>query len=516
MCLSLIIFTFVKILHLNLLNLYTFLQTAPLFRVFLMLMAGGFSGEFFFSSRSPVLLLAMLAAVLAAAFAVRRSGTVQSSMLLFAVYLTGLCTYRISVSDTCVAESGHYDYSAVVSGGIKRNRGFSTFDMIKTDGGSEHKLRATIRGNVELRPGDRLHVRSVINPPEDRHEGRFSYAAYLIRNGYWGTTFLRHGDIESEGCRYDDLAAFTRFKIYLMRLRSSLLEQLHDRGLKGRDFAAVSAMVFGDKTYLTTDDREMYSRTGVSHILALSGLHIGIVYAFLTFFLTFIPKVPRFAAIQAAVWFYVIFAGMSPSLLRAALMITVYSAGTLMHRDKLSLNSLSLAGTVSVLFSPQIIFDLCFQLSFMSVFSIILFYRPLESMLPSRPPLLRKMMQMTAVSVAAYTGTLPIILYNFGSMSYCFILTNLVVIPLTTAVIYLSIISFLPFVGTYVTTALVCAIHMLNTFVEFMSRISFISNENMYISLFTFILTYIVIFSIYLIYCKLHFSKKVANISKLD
>ena len=492
-------------------NLNDFLQTAPLFRVFIMLAAGVTSGEFLFASSSPGIILITAAAVIITSFLVRRSGTVQSLMLFTALFLVGLASHHVSADMLHLSKRGYYDYKAVVTSNVKHSNGYSTFDIIKNNGDRNEKIKATIKGNVTFNPGDMLHVKSMINPPEDRYRSHFSYAEYLKRNGYSGTTFIKRYNIESERSGYDKLPALTRFRISMLKMRSSLLAHLHEEGLSGRDFATVSAMAFGDKTYLSAGDREMYSRSGVSHVLALSGLHIGIIYAFLTFFMTFVPKVPRFLAIQCAVWFYVVFAGMSPSLVRAALMITVYSAGSLMHRDKISLNSLALAGTVSVLVSPQIIFDLCFQLSFMSVFAIILFYHPIASLLPDHPLAVRKIMQMTAVSAAAYIGTLPLILYNFGSMSYCFLITNLFVIPLTTAVIYLAILSFVPFVGTYITIALAFVIHVMNTFVAKMADLSFLSTDNFYISFSTLILTYIFIFSIYLIYCKLVFTKNDCN-----
>ena len=486
-------------------NLNIFLQTAPLFRIFIMLMAGIISGEYIFTSVSPAVSLFAVIILLAALPLTKRSGTVQSAQLLFTVYITGLCSYRTAVVNMDIIERGYYDYHAVVTSTIKHNKDFSTFDIIKIGkDGNNLKIKATVKGDVALYPGDRLHIRSKINPPEDRKKGRFSYASLLKRSGYAGTTFINTDNISFAGNYNGDLSLWTRIKINVLQMRSDILAKIYDAGIRGRDFATVSAMAFGDKTYLTSTDREIYSRTGVSHVLALSGLHIGIIYTFLSFFMTFIPKVPRFIAIQAAIWFYVLFAGMSPSLVRAALMITVYSIGTLMHREKISINSLSLAGMVSLLLSPQTLFDLCFQLSFLSVFAILLFYRPLTNILPSRPLAIRKVTQMTAVSLAAYIGTMPLILYNFGNISICFIITNLFVIPLTTLVIYLSIISTIPLINTLSLDILSITVHLLNTLVNCIASISFVNIDNMYISMFTVLLMYVIIISIYLIYVKLH------------
>ena len=490
-------------------NVHTFLQTAPLFRIFLLLITGVLSGEYIFNNISPVTVIITLIPVLAVTMFLRKSAVIQSAMLLFAVFLTGLCVHRISVNNMTFVEKGWYDYRGVVTSSVKHNEKNSSFDLTMLSGKKDLKIRATIKGNIILYPGDRLHISSKINPPEDRNDKGFSFADYLKRNGYAGSTFIDKRNIIFEGNRYDDLTTWMRIKIYLLQMRSSLLAHLHDEGLSGRDFATVSAMAFGDKTYLSNADKEMYSHTGVSHVLALSGLHIGIIYAFLAFFMTFVPRIPKFIVIQAAIWFYVVFAGMSPSLIRAALMITIYSLGTLIHRDKISVNSLSLAGTISVLVSPQIVFDLCFQLSFISVFSILLFYHPITKCLPSHPLVVQKIMQMIAVSVAAYVGTMPLIIYHFESISCCFILTNLVVVPLTTAIIYLALLSFLPIAGTFIADALILVVSITNGFVSLLSELKFTNISGIHFTIYTVILTYVIIFSIYLIYCKLSSSKNI-------
>lgn len=470
-----------------------------------MLMTGVVSGEFIFSTVSPEAALFSLLITIAAIPFTRHSGIIQSMVLLFAVFLAGLCSYRTAVTNIHLVNPGFYDYRAVVTSSIKHNRDFSTFDIIRImDDGAEEKIKATIKGDIYLCPGDRIHVHSKINKPVDKRKQRFSYATYLKRNGYAGTTFINVDNIKYAGNYYGDLSLWERLKIKLLLLRYDILSKIHDSGISGRDFATVSAMAFGDKTYLTSSDRDIYSKTGVSHVLALSGLHIGIIYAFLSFLLTFIPKVPRFFAIQIVIWFFVLFAGMSPSLIRAALMITIYSGATLLHRDRIPINSLSLAGTISLLVSPQTVFDLCFQLSFISVFAILLFYKPLTELLPSGPLAVRKIMQMTAVSLAAYIGTMPIILYNFGSISFCFILTNLLVIPLTSAVIYLAIITIIPFIGVLSAQLLSVTVHMLNTFVNYIASISFVSISNAYISISTAVMIYIIILAVYFIYIHLH------------
>ena len=164
-----------------------------------------------------------------------------------------------------------------------------------------------------------------------------------------------------------------RTQQYFLHKRSVLLQRLETAGLSDDQYAVVSAMALGDKSALTKELRETYSKTGASHILALSGLHLGIIYALLSMLVVgrrwqMITQV----AIILSIWAFVFLVGMSASVVRSAVMLTVYALLAIGHRHKMSVNTLAFTAIVMLLVTPKALFDVGFQMSFMAVFSILM------------------------------------------------------------------------------------------------------------------------------------------------
>lgn len=235
-----------------------------------------------------------------------------------------------------------------------------------------------------------------------------------------------------------------RSKTYFLERRAKLLDCLSESGVDGCAYAVVAAMALGDKSQLTTELRDAYAISGASHILALSGLHLGIIYTLLSLLLSrrrwqMVSQI----VIIVSIWLFVFLVGLSASVVRSAVMVSIYALLSLGHRDKLSVNTLAFAAIVMLLFNPMALFDVGFQLSFMAVLTILLFYPLLES-LWSQPFLLdhrlfRWLWTMLSVSCAAQIGVAPLIAYYFGRISCYFLLANLVVVPAAALILYLSL-----------------------------------------------------------------------------
>ena len=239
-----------------------------------------------------------------------------------------------------------------------------------------------------------------------------------------------------------------RSKTYFLERRAKLLDRLSESGVDGSAYAVVAAMALGDKSQLTTELRDAYAISGASHILALSGLHLGIIYTLLSLLLSrrrwqMVSQI----VIIVSIWLFVFLVGLSASVVRSAVMVSIYALLSLGHRDKLSVNTLAFAAIVMLLLNPMSLFDVGFQLSFMAVLTILLFYPLLES-LWSQPFLLdhrlfRWLWTMLAVSCAAQIGVAPLIAYYFGRFSCYFLLANLIVVPAATLILYLSLLVLL-------------------------------------------------------------------------
>ena len=290
-----------------------------------------------------------------------------------------------------------------------------------------------------------------------------------------------------------------RTQQYFLNQRNILLQRLETAGLSDNQYAVVAAMALGDKSSLTKDLKETYSMTGASHILALSGLHLGIIYALLSLLVVgrrwqMITQV----AIILSIWAFVFLTGMSTSVVRSAIMLTVYALLAIGHRQKMSVNTLAFTAIVMLLVSPQALFDVGFQMSFMAVFSILLFtplfYRPFSAEYLMTHRIIRWLWGMVAVSIAAQIGVAPLIAYYFGHFSCFFLLTNFIVIPAATLILYLSLATLLiPSIGI----ALASIVGLLNTTLLYISSIPGATIDGLHPSVMLTASIYAIIFATY-------------------
>ena len=290
-----------------------------------------------------------------------------------------------------------------------------------------------------------------------------------------------------------------RTQQYFLNQRNILLQRLETAGLSDNQYAVVAAMALGDKSSLTKDLKETYSMTGASHILALSGLHLGIIYALLSLLVVgrrwqMITQV----AIILSIWAFVFLTGMSTSVVRSAIMLTVYALLAIGHRQKMSVNTLAFTAIVMLLVTPQALFDVGFQMSFMAVFSILLFtplfYRPFSAEYLMTHRIIRWLWGMVAVSIAAQIGVAPLIAYYFGHFSCFFLLTNFIVIPAATLILYLSLATLLiPSIGV----VLASIVGLLNTTLLYISTIPGATIDGLHPSVMLTASIYAIIFATY-------------------
>ena len=292
-----------------------------------------------------------------------------------------------------------------------------------------------------------------------------------------------------------------RSKTYFLEQRAKLLDRLSENGVDGSVYAVVAAMALGDKSQLTRELKDTYAVSGASHILALSGLHLGILYTLLS--LLFSRRrwqVLSQVVIIVCIWLFVFLVGMSASVVRSAVMFTVYALLSLGHRDKMSVNTLAFAAIVMLLLNPKSLFDAGFQMSFMAVLAILLFY-PLFESVWSQPFLFdhrifKWLWTMLAVSCAAQIGVAPLIAYYFGRFSNYFLLTNLVVVPAATLILYLSLLVLLIPSLAYL---LIYIVEALNHLLSWIATLPGASIEGLHPTLLQVWMTYVIIGAVYLL-----------------
>lgn len=207
------------------------------------------------------------------------------------------------------------------------------------------------------------------------------------------------------------------------------------------DAALLSGLLLGLKRQIDPDLKVAFSASGLSHVLAVSGLHVGLIYTFLVWVLGWLRSSKRGSIlfsvlIVLALWFYALITGLSPSVLRAVTIFSILQMGDLFLKPKWPVNNLCLATLILFCFNPDIIYDVGFQLSFSAVYGIIAFQRPLAEWLPIRNKKLVYLWNSMAMTLAATLGTFPIVLYYFHQFPVYFLVANLLAVPLATGIIY--------------------------------------------------------------------------------
>ena len=223
-----------------------------------------------------------------------------------------------------------------------------------------------------------------------------------------------------------------------------LRERLQNTGLDNEALSISSALLLGQKSELNRETRKSYAQVGASHLLALSGMHLGILYGLM--YLLFIRRI-RFSEwkwfwlppILLTIWGYAFIAGMPVSLVRASIMFSLATIATLAQADTPPMHILSLSALIILLFTPNALFQIGFQLSFIAVFFILALYIPIRERLGLR----NKIASLLMLSAVAQLGTAPLSIYYFHSLPLLGALVSIILIPLTTIIIYLGLLVLL-------------------------------------------------------------------------
>ena len=202
--------------------------------------------------------------------------------------------------------------------------------------------------------------------------------------------------------------------------------------------ALIKALITGDKSDVPAEVNRVFRDSGASHILALSGMHLALIYVILTKLLAILGRsrkadAARFAVIVGSTFFYSVMTGSSPSIIRAFLFIVLRETALLSGRKARNVNILCFGLTVQCALNPGVITSASFQLSYLAMCGIYFLYPHLRDMYPADVPVIRKIWNSAAMSISCQAFTGPLAWVLFGSAPVYFIITNLIAIPLTSA-----------------------------------------------------------------------------------
>ena len=340
--------------------------------------------------------------------------------------------------------------------------------------------------------GDRILFAQAFQPVKKAgNPGSFDYSAYCARQGIYHQVYLKNDEYSKLPQSNVTVKYSERLRGWIYQLRENILHILRQNIPDPRACGLAEALLIGYKDHLDQDLIQSYSATGVVHVIAISGLHLGLVYLLLTYCCQpfrrhSMARWLRPVLIIAGLWLFSLLAGASPSVLRSAVMFTGIALGDAWARTSSPYNSLAASAFLLLCYQPNWLWDTGFQLSYAAVLSIALFQKPIYDRLAVTHKLLDQIWKLVTGTLAAQILTLPITLYYFHQFPILFIVTNLIAIPLSGLIlfgeIFLCLIAWLSPIASYTGHTLQWLIEGLNDLIEMFSRATWSVINNIQIS----------------------------------
>lgn len=352
--------------------------------------------------------------------------------------------------------------------------------------------------------GDLLLVHTQLQAVEEpQNPDMFNYRSYLHKRGISLTGYVAKGGAMLLSHRTPD-----PLKVFSQQLQDRLAGIFRQSGMSGREYEIITAILLGAGGTLDSELRQSYAAAGVSHILCVSGMHVGVIFMILNFLLKPMELARQTRAIKAlllilSIWLYACITGLSPSVIRSATMFSFVTIGGLVHRNTNIFHSLAASLFILLIINPLLLFEVGFQLSYLAVFGIVLFQPLIASLYHAKTKPGRYFFELLSVSIAAQLGTFPISIFYFGQFPNYFILSNLSVITLSSVVIISGIVllatSFVPFLVKGVALILTGEIRLMNGIIGFVEHLPHSVTTQIDYHFMQVIFLYVSIFAFYLL-----------------
>lgn len=343
--------------------------------------------------------------------------------------------YLIKINEPIISGKNSYKAQALVLGEIDSLKNFRTnfFKLLLY-----FKKDSSI---LKLHYGDLLIIKSQIQEiSSPRNPEEFNFKKYLGFKHIYFQTYIKTNCFinlyKNEGSPLFHLA---------YKSQNFIKQTLHTYVSGKNEMGVGEALLFGFDDDIEPDVFKSYSRTGTLHVLAVSGMHVGLIFIVLGWLLSPLDKIKQLKWLKpvlllSGIWMYSLLCGLSPSILRATIMLCFLVIGSLIKRRSSAFNSLAASAFMLLIFDSSMIANVGFQLSYAAVLGIIAFYQPLYNLFDITSRIGDTVWKVVAVSLAAQTLTFPMSLYYFHQFPNYFLLANLLIIPITTLIIYAGIL----------------------------------------------------------------------------
>ncbi len=355
-------------------------------------------------------------------------------------------------------------------------------------------------GNEQFPPvyhsGDTIMVTCNLEPIQNRkNPGEFDYAGFCNANNIFYSAFCSGNDIHLVARQSSKAVS------WMQRLHNWSYNQLDEFIPDSTARGLLQAMILGDEVNLDPELRDNYSKAGIVHVIAISGGNILMFFTGISALLVFIRhrkhRWVKFLIALPLVWIYIIVAGLPASGVRAAIMFTFWAIGEMSEQPKNQFNQLMGAAFCLLVAQPMWLFSMGFQLSFVAVLSLLIFYEPIHEKLRFKWKISKFLWSVVAATLAAEILAAPIVIYYFHQFPVSFLITNVVAIIVMQGVLYMGfgilLVSGVVLLPEGIGWILGKAVTLLNLFIAYLGHWQPGALSRLYLSTYEMVLVYIAI-----------------------
>jgi competence protein ComEC len=399
------------------------------------------------------------------------------------------------IEEPLIEKTGSYKATAVVES-------FIDHDTVISCEGKLLLYFSKDSNALQLQYGDRVLLHKDLQPIKNSgNPGAFNYEQYAAFQKEFHNVFLKEKDwVLLSGKKVN------AFKQFIFSARGHILEQLRNNISTGKDELGIAeALLIGYTNDLDKDLVQAYSNTGVVHIIAISGMHLGLIYVLLVWLFAKIPLIKRSKLLQvililSCLWLFSLLTGASASVLRSAVMFSFITIGKNLKKNGSIYNSLAASAFVLLCYDPYFLWDVGFQLSYLAVVGIIIFQRPMYNVLYIKNKWIDSIWKLVAISIAAQILTFPICIYYFHQFPNLFLITNIIAVPLSSIILYAEIFlvafSWLPFAGEYAGQLTGWLVWLMNTIIVTVNNLSFAVWDKIPATFLSTLLLYVIVIAV--------------------
>jgi len=425
------------------------------------------------------------------------------------VFLLGVYnSYNCCSNGSAIAESASSGFltGEIVSDPVETNKSVKAV-VEAFDKSTQKKFKVLIYFEKTIQSknlvyGDRIALETKLKKYKNAgNPSEFDYAFYLANRNIFYTTYVKQ-----QQWKYLGYSPSNKIFAFAKALRNKLLIKLKSNSYFDNTYEVSAAILLGYDYLMDEDTEQDFVRAGAMHILCVSGLHVGVIFMVFSVLLNFLKanyagRMLRMVLLLASVWAYALLTGMSPSVQRAAIMLSFFIVGEAFNRLKDNYNTLAASAFVMLLFNPALIFSVGFQLSYAAVLGIISIYRPVFNLLYFKNVALKYLWSVLAVSIAAQLGTFPVATHYFHYFPTYFWIVNLFVIPFSFLVIASGfaffLVSWIPALSTAFGWLTSLWVLVLSRGVAFVELLPFYGVEDIYMPWVKLLMVYLIIITLF-------------------